>query len=91
LVQAAHPPKVGDVELLSIICQLGRAATEAAIQHSINERIGRKVSLEWVRHRIDEIETAGLAVARNIQGAPSIRLTALGVERLSGVIHPRSR
>ena len=91
MAQAAPAPNVSDIELLSIICQLGRAGTETAIQHSINERIGRKVSLEWVRHRIDEIETAGLAVARNIQGAPSIRLTALGVERLSGVNHPRSR
>jgi len=58
----------------------------------MNERIGRHTSLEWVRHRIVEIEAAGLAVAgRPIHGAPSIRPTALGVERLSGVDHPGAR
>jgi hypothetical protein len=71
---------------VSIICQLGRAATEASIRHTIDERIGRKVSVDWVRDRIAEIEAAGLAVAyRSLQGALSVRLTALGVERLSGV------
>ena len=86
------PPKISDMELLSILCQLGRAATETTIRHSINERIGRHVSVEWVRHRIGEIEAAGLAVVRRpSHGAPSIRLTALGVERLSGVDHPGAR
>ena len=54
-----HPPKISDVELLSIICQLGRAATEASIRHAINERIGGNVSAEWVRARIAEIEGTG--------------------------------
>jgi hypothetical protein len=91
LVQA--PPllsKISDLELLSIICQLGRAATESSIRHSINERIGRKVSVEWVKHRITEIEAAGLAAASPPgQAAPSVRLTAVGVERLSGTIRAR--
>ena len=57
-----------------------------------NERIGRHVSVEWVKHRIGEIEAAGLAVVRRpIHGIPSIRLSALGVERLSGVDHPVER
>jgi len=86
------PPKISDIELLSILCQLGRAATETTMRHSINERIGRQVSVEWMRHRIGEIEAAGLAVVRRpIHGIPSIRLSALGVERLSGVDHPVER
>ena len=83
------PPKVSDMELLSIVCQLGRAATETSIRHAINERIGREVSAEWVRDRIAEIEAAGLAISRRHHGAPSVRLTAMGVERLSGVEPPR--
>jgi repressor of nif and glnA expression len=81
-------PKISDMELLSIICQLGRAATETSIRHAINERIGRQMSVEWVRDRIAEIEDAGLAVShQHVRGAPSVRLTALGVERLSGAQH----
>jgi hypothetical protein len=83
----AHPlpPKISDVELPSIVCQLGRAATEATIRHTINERIGREVGADWVKGRIAEIEAAGLIAARHsLQGASSIRLTALGVECLSG-------
>ena len=77
------PPKISDRELLSIICQLGRAATEASIRHSINERIGREVSYEWVRERLDQIEAAGLLVTyRPTKGVPYIRLTALGIEGL---------
>jgi hypothetical protein len=72
------PPKISDIEFLSIICQLGRAATETTIRHSINERIGREVGVEWVRDRIVELETAGLSVSgHSIHGRPSIRLTAL--------------
>ena len=78
------PPKIGDVELLSIISQLGRAATDASIRHSINERLGREVSFELVRDRIAELEAAGLAVF-SIHGPPFIRLTGLGIERLKGV------
>jgi hypothetical protein len=79
------PPKISDMELLSIVCQLGRAATETSIRHAINERIGRDVSIEWVRDRIAEIEAAGLAYHQHLHGTPSVRLTALGVERLDGV------
>jgi hypothetical protein len=80
------PPKVSDIELLSIIGKLGRAATEASIRDAINERIGRKVSAEWVRSRIAQIEAAGLAISNHpFRGTPSVRLTASGVERLSSV------
>jgi hypothetical protein len=78
-------PKISDRELLSIICQLGRAATEATIRNAINERIGGEVGDEWVKGRIAEIEAAGLIASRQSpQGTSSIRLTALGVECLSG-------
>ena len=83
-------PKISDVELLSIICQLGRAATEASMRHAIDERIGRNVSVEWAR--IAEIERAGLATPyHHHRGGPCLRLTAIGVERLSGVDHPTER
>lgn len=80
------PPKVSDLELLSIVCQLGRAATETSIGHAINERVGREVTVEWVRHRIAEIEATGFATSpKPRDGAPAVRLTALGVDRLNGV------
>jgi hypothetical protein len=80
-------PKVSDVELLSIVCQLGRAATETSIRHAIDERIGREVSVVWVRHRIAEIEAAGFVTSlKPRRGVPAVRLTALGVERLSGLV-----
>jgi hypothetical protein len=84
-----HTPKISDMELLSILCQLGRAATEATIRHSINERIGREVSAKWVKDRLAEAQAAGLAICGD--GVGSVRLTALGVERLSGVSYPRGR
>jgi len=77
------------MELLSIVCQLGRAANEATIRHSVNERIGREVSARWVKDRLAEAQAAGLAICGD--GVASVRLTALGVERLSGVNHPRTR
>ena len=89
MTQAAHPPKVSDVELLSIVCQLGRAATETTIRQSVNERIGSEVSATWVKDRLAEAQAAGLAICGD--GVASVRLTALGVERLSGVGHPRGR
>jgi hypothetical protein len=82
-----HPPKISDMELLSIVCQLGRAANEATIRHSVNERIGREVSAKWVKDRLAEAQAAGLAIC----GDGVVRLTALGVERLSGVDHPKAR
>jgi hypothetical protein len=85
----ALTPKISDMELLSIVCQLGRAATETTIRHSVNERIGRDVSAKWVKDRLGEAQAAGLAICSD--GVGSVRLTALGVERLSGVSHPRVR
>jgi len=84
------PPKISDRELLSIICQLGRAATEATIRHSINDRLGREVSSDWVRDRIAEVRSGGLAISyhHSPHGHLHVRLTALGVARLSGVDHP---
>jgi hypothetical protein len=78
------PPKISDVELLSIISELGRAATDASIRHSINERLGGEVSVQLVRDRIAEVEAAGLALF-SIHGPPFIRLTARGIKRLRGV------
>jgi hypothetical protein len=52
-------PKISDVELLSMICQLGRAATETSIGHAINERIGSDVSIEWKRLELLKLRAPG--------------------------------
>jgi hypothetical protein len=52
-------------------------------RHSVNERIGREVSAKWVKDRLAEAQAARLIVCGD--GSGSVRLTALGVGRLSSV------
>ena len=88
-------PKLSDDELLAIICQLGPEASNASVCDVLAARLGKQVSLEWVRDRLERLERARLLAysvsqelaRRSFSSDTAVRLTALGVERLSALQH----
>ena len=85
--------KLSNDDLLCIVSQLGVDATEMSIWRSLNARFGKQVSLAWLRKRLFDLNTVGLAIylpsldrALGSSGSDTkVRLTALGVERLEAL------
>jgi hypothetical protein len=82
-----QPFEISDDEVLAIVCRLGRDARVDAVQSMLSERLRCAISTDNAVARLQRLRRAGLLrcfAGENLL-VDTIRLTALGVERLQSL------